>query len=234
MITAQIEKALISGKARLCTYMLNNTAVGKIKVPANCFIIITDITVHPFSENEEGLNQWTPQKADETGTHVIEITNQNEGRVGFIFRNTALIYRDPVYETVSVVNSPAMHFNTYLVREKDCYVQIGTVPGIPKAKNKFTGNLDATTQDPAPPKGYGTTLQVITAIEDQNNAIYQQAEGPYNLNNLPGTQLYDQPYPNYLDPGAQVSEKVVNNLASPCVTIQYVVVNEQVRQNFQG
>lgn len=233
MITPAIERALISGKARLATFLLNTTAVGLIKVPANCFIIITDVIAHPFSSIKANMDTVTPAQCDKRGTHVIEFTNQDTGRVGFIFRNTPIVYRDSVYELGSVGNSPAIKFDTYLVRDKDVYVQVGCVTGIAGAKSFSFVPLEPRTQNPPPPKGYGSIAPLIQQYVDESDDIYQQAEGATTIGNLPaGEQLYNQPLPNYLNSACRL-EQPEQNVFSPCVTVQYVIVNEQVRKNFQ-
>lgn len=233
MITPLIEKELIAGRARFCTHMHSSTGASKIEIPDNNFAIVLEVIAFPFSDVSRSIKDANFDDMDQRSIHIVELTNQESGRVGFIYRNSMVKIIDGAGKIQSMANSPQVHFNTYLVRNKSFYCQVGTYEGVMNAIGVDVGTLQPKTQLPDPVKGYGNTAGLVVDIQNADGSFYS----PCGSEGLPyagaGVNLYyNQPFPNYSGTGT-LNNKELNNIQTPVVQVNYVLLNTALLKNFQ-
>lgn len=238
MITPLIERELISGRARYLTHMHACTGVSKIEIPANNFAIVLDIIAWPFSDPDTTYAKANAVDLDYRGTHIVELTNQESGRIGFIYRNTPVITSDG--DTNVIGNGQPVYFHPYLVRNKSFYCQVGTFEGPPTAIANDIGTLQANTQNPPNVKGYGGGVggsSVLVDIQAGDGSYYS----PCKEEGLPvagagGNLYFDQPFPYYGGVGAlniKANYDPIYNGQTPLVQVNYVLMNIELLKNFQ-
>jgi len=232
MITQAIERALISGKGILKTHLHATSAVGKITIPANNFAIITSLTVYPFTstDNIEGLSL---AELEALSNIVVEFATIDSPRQGFIFRNNFARLVDPETSRTYLQNSEPITFDTYMVHSKDVYIQFGIYPGINGAAALDAGALFKS-QIPTSGKGYGTT-NVLRSISLVSPIRYAPAGFPDSgVSVAPGIPVYVEALPDYTAPECRLNPTITSfNSRLPLINVQYVLMNEQARKDFQ-
>jgi len=237
MITQSIEKALINGRAWLKTYVLAGSQVGKIVVPDNNFIIITSITVQPFTNWGGYLSAPIPTctEIDAVSTISVELSNQETDRTNFVVRNNWYLYQAPSGE-FTLKNSEPQTFDTYLVRSKNVYIQVGLIPGANSRSGPSALDTGALINSQIPGDTAGLAGQlVLRDIVTTAGTIYAPAGTPDSGTSVvPGTPLFFNALPNFRDSDCVLDTNIFyTNIASPLVVVQYVVLNEQARKDFQ-
>lgn len=233
MITRALERALISGKGRLVNHMHAIGQVGKIVVPKHNFIIIHQVTLYPFV-TEQSIDLDT-DRLDEGIFSIYEFSNQDQSiRNGFIVKNSPYLY-ERTNQRPYIVNSQPVQYDTYMVFEEDCYIQVGKFAGVHVPDLNY-GTLLQSSQVPNPPSGYSNTPGVLTSIAQPDNVYKPAGDDAPDPTFTPGPGLVygSQPYPTY-GTGASGSIPPSNfyNSNNPCANIQYVVLNEVMRKDFQ-
>jgi len=235
MITQSIEKALISGKAWLKTYVLSGSQVGKIVVPDNNFVIITSVTIQPFSNIAQGHVGLVTEQVDAVSIISVELSNQETDRVNFVASNNYYIYTAPDGANL-VRNSEPQTFDTYLVRSKNVYIQVALLPGINGRSGAAALDNSPLSNSQLPLDTAGYAGAVITAnIVTNLGTNYSPAGVPDSGNAIvPGVPLFFNGLPNYRDEDCKIISGAFNsNNNIPLVVVQYVVLNEQARKDFQ-
>ena len=232
MITPALERALISGKAQMFTHMHAGAGAGRIVVPQNCFIIVHQLTLSPFSDPLRGLDEDDFLLVDERSTNIYELYCQDAPiRNAFAVRNYLFKQKDS-YGNYSVVNSPPVTFDTYLVFNKTVYIAVGINSVVNNAAIIDYSNLPATTQAPPTPTGYGSSAATRQNILLADAVTLYRPTGDDSNPGPPGvTMVENQPFPNYKTTGALNNQDV--NVCTPLMTVQYCLLNEQARKDFQ-
>lgn len=236
MITPQLEKMLITGKAKFKTFFSHLTAVSLLPVPAGQFIIITDVTINPFTDRDiaEAFNDI---QTDQRSTHGIDFFSGND-RNGFLFRNNYSINLFPggiAPADLYLVNSEPVHFNTFFVHTEDVYISLWT-------KMVFggltSGNFKPLTKTnlPRPPVSYGDSENVLTDNTDFTAFKYiptSASEAAVAL--AAGAPSSNQPN-TIVNAASGIQNPYANlrNYFSPLYNIGYVTINETNRQNLVG
>lgn len=227
MITTNIEKCLLSGEARYKTFMLHGSAVGKIDIPANNFIIVTSITVFPFTDADPA----DESAVDQRSTHILELISQDSDRVGYIYRNAPLKQAGKVNPYSA--NANPITYDTYLVRSKTLYISVGCHQGVNTGGGYVYGPLQALTQLNDNPTSYGSKSPVVVTMNDDAGANIYGPTGKLESGNTNVNRV--QPFPYYngnVGSGALLDPEGWNQ-RTPCVLIQYVQFNDQAKKNFQ-
>jgi hypothetical protein len=234
MISQALERALISGKGRLVTHMHAIGQVGKIEVPKHNFIIIHQVTLYPFLASPS-LDPDV-DALDRSILNVYEFSNQDQSiRNAFMVRNSPAFYQHSQNRRY-VINSQPVQFETYMVFDEDVYLQIGNYPGVNGTNDVNYGALNADSQVPPTPGGYYGDPNVLQSIVYGDN-VYKPAgtDAPDPLFTPSPSSVYStQPYPTY---GNGASGSLLPapdyNSNNPVANIQYVVLNEVMRKDFQ-
>lgn len=229
MITPILEKWLIAGKAKIRTHTHWLSAVSKIDVPTNKFIVITDITISPcvnFSNNEDTNSAVI---ADKNALLQVDLFSGNDERKTFYARSDyEYLTKD---EIAYIKNSPPVHFNTLLVYDKNVYVAC-LKPGGINNHNGFTFGFLSNTQLPEPAISYGNNEQVLKTV----NMICGMNYAPAGVNEsgAVGGQISNQPIA-LIDDNSIFGNPETNlyNYNYPLILLQYVIVNEQMRNELE-
>lgn len=226
MITQAIERAVVKGHAKSETHIHAYGAVSKIIVPANKFIIITDIKLFPFSAIADISQIPSAQTLDNLSTIQLSLFARNKKPNRFTVRNNFQIFTDGL-DGFYIKNSETVAFDTYLYYDTDVYLSHLILPGI-NGGGGYNFQPLVNTQLPNPPASYGNSEDVLTDFTDMTGAKYYPC-GIDEAGASPGANDVSQPN-TLADTGSLLPEpNGIYNNNTPLVWMQYFMFNEQGR-----
>lgn len=235
MITPIIEKLLLQGKGDFRTFTIFAAQAAKLSVPDGSFIVITDIKVSPggnlTAPNDEGgiLNS-----VDRYSIMQLDLFSKSIKRNSFLIKNPYVLGYNDNDNTRYVRNGEPQHFDVLMVADNDVYFSILRFQGVAELGAITTGNLNST-QLPAEPVSYGTTLPVIQRMQLEDGMKYN----PVGFEEyLPVTKPGQQYARNAISASGSNSPMPIiainqdRNFNRHVINVSYVQFSQQVKQNF--
>jgi len=121
MLTPELEKLILRGKASYKTFVAGGASKSVLQVGTNRFVIITDFVYYPFipySDVEEGINPITGEVTirNIAGKNLTQLNVFSQKSFNhFVFKNNI----SPYSESTALFAGDPIKFDTYLIHEQD-------------------------------------------------------------------------------------------------------------------
>lgn len=232
MLTATLEKLILSGNATYNTFVVGGTEKHILNVPSNRFIVITDITYFSQLNTKDGefifnKAQLTEFEGELLNTQLKVFSNKSNNH--FIFRNniTVVPYYDDDFTPVELkfICTPqgSTKLDTFLIHESDVSFSF-SIAGVNSPQ--LVGGTNVKSVAYRPPLDYGKGATAINVKLIGNSGItanfttsQQGTVDKFANNEASALQLM---FP--IDSNTQITD-TDNPIAYPLALISYVEIN---------
>jgi hypothetical protein len=162
MISAALERAILSGKAWYAPYSIGGSGVGRIPFPSNvhCMVVLNFVW-HPFNDKPTLVNGIPIEEGASRSIHTMTLWN---GERKAIYNMRDNVYKEGGANKSYVLFQSPTVVPTYYMAKRD--INVNVYVSFPAPLTNFDSDLIPTTsQEQAFPNGYGNE-QAVRLIRD--------------------------------------------------------------------